>query len=106
MNNDLVKLENNEIIVATDVVEQIKNFHKLKAEMDIKEKELKASLKEAMEKKGIKKFIINGLCATIKEGTTRKSIDTKRIKEEIPEVYEMYLKESKVASSITLTYEG
>lgn len=106
MNNDLVRVENNEIVVATDVVEQIKNFQKLKAEMDIKEKELKASLKEAMEAKGIKKFIINGLCATIKEGTVRKSVDTKRMKEEIPEVYEAYLKESNVASSITLTYEG
>ena len=36
MNNDLVRVENNEIVVATDVVEQIKTFQKLKAEMDIK----------------------------------------------------------------------
>lgn len=105
MNNDLVRVENNEIKVSIDVVEQIKNFQKLKAKMDIKEKELKASLKKAMEETGIKKFIIDGLCATIKEGTTRKSVDTKRMKEEIPEVYEAYLKESSVASSIILTYE-
>ena len=69
------------------------------------EKELKASLKNAMETKGIKKFIINGLCANIKEATNRTSIDSKRLKEECPDIYEAYSKTTPVASSITLTFE-
>jgi len=69
------------------------------------EKELKAGLKEAMEQKGIKKFIINGLCANIKEATSRTAIDSKRLKEECPDIYEEYSKTTSVASSITLTFE-
>lgn len=103
--NELVKIENNEIVVAAEVVEQIKEFQKAKAKMDIMEKELKASLKNAMELKGIKKFIINGLCATIREATSRTAIDSKRLKEECPDIYEEYSKTTPVASSITLTFE-
>lgn len=101
--NSLVKIENNEIIVAKEAVQQIKDFEKLKAEIDLKEKELKQGLKDAMEELGIKKFIVNGLCATIKEATVRKSLDTTRIKNELPDIYEEYLKETPVSSSITLT---
>lgn len=103
--NELVKIENNEIVIATEVVDQIKEFQKAKAKMDIMEKELKASLKNAMELKGIKKFIINGLCATIREATSRTAIDSKRLKEECPDIYEQYQKTTPIASSITLTFE-
>lgn len=103
--NEIVKIENNEIIVATEVIEQIKEFQKAKAKMDMMEKELKASLKSAMEQKGIKKFIINGLCANIKDATSRTSIDSKRLKEECPDIYKEYSKTTPVASSITLTFE-
>lgn len=103
--NEMVKIENNEIVVAEEVIEQIKDFEKAKARVDIMEKELKASLKNAMEIKGIKKFIINGLCATIKEATSRTTIDSKRLKEECPDIYTEYSKTTPVASSITLTFD-
>ncbi len=103
MNNGIVKIENNNIVVAEEVIQQIKDFTKIKEELDLKEKELKQDLKEAMEELGLKKFIVNGLCATIKEATIRKSLDTTRIKEEMPDIYEEYLKETPVSSSITLT---
>lgn len=105
MNNEIVKIENNEIIVATEVIDQIKEFQRIKAKMDIMEKELKASLKVVMEQKGIKKFIVNGLCAIIKDSTTKTTIDSKRLKEECPDIYEEYSKTTPVASSITLTFE-
>ena len=103
--NEIVKIENNEIIVDVDTIEKIKEFQKAKAKVDMMEKELKAGLKEAMEQKGIKKFIINGLCASIKEATNRTVIDSKRLKEECPDIYEEYSKTTSVASSITLTFE-
>ena len=105
MENELVKIENNEIIVANEVVQQIIEFQKAKAKMDLMEKELKASLKDAMDKKGIKKFIVNGLCASIKDSYTRSSLDSKKLKEDYPDIYNAYLKESTVASSISLTFE-
>ena len=100
--NELVKVENGKIEVAKEVVEQIKNFQKMKIEMDLKEKELKKNLKEAMETCGIKKWVTDGLCATITEGTTRTTLDSKRLKEELPDIYEEYSKTSNVSSSIKL----
>lgn len=102
--NELVKIENNEIIVKKGAIEQLKNFYELKAKMDIMEKELKQGLKEVMEEKGVKKFIVNGLCASIKDSTTRTTIDSKKLKEECPDIYKAYSKTTNVASSITLTF--
>lgn len=102
--NELVKIENNEIIVKKGTIEQLKNFYELKAKMDIMEKELKQGLKEVMEEKGVKKFIVNGLCASIKDSTIRTTIDSKRLKEECPDIYKEYSKTTNVASSITLTF--
>lgn len=100
---ELVKVENGKIEVAREVINQIVQFQKAKLEMDLKEKELKQSLKEAMEKVGIEKFATDNLSATIRKATTRQSVDTKRLKEELPDIYEEYLKTSNVASSLTLT---
>jgi len=105
MNNELVKVENNQIIVATEVIEQIKEFQKAKAKMDIMEKELKSNLKDAMEKVGLKKFIVNGLCASIKDSSTRTTIDSKRLKDECTDIYEAYSKTTQVSSSISLSFE-
>ncbi|MCI8575832.1 MAG: hypothetical protein HFI09_05115 [Bacilli bacterium] len=101
--NNLVKIENNEIVIANETIEKIKNFEKMKVEMDLMQKELKQQLKDKMDSLGIKKFIANGLCATIKSATTRTTLDGKKLKEELPGIYEEYTKVSDVASSITLT---
>ena len=47
--NEMVVIKNNEIIVDATVIEKIKDFKKAKAQMDLVEKELNKSLKEAME---------------------------------------------------------
>lgn len=100
--NELVKVENGKIEVAKEVVKQIVDFQKLKLEMDLKEKELKNSLKEAMEACGITKWTTDGLCATITSASTRTTLDNKRLKEELPDVYEEYSKTSNVSSSLRL----
>lgn len=100
---ELVKIENGEITIAEEIVNKIIEFNKVKKEMEYQEKLLKDGLMEAMNNLGIKKFIINGLSATIKDGSTRTTIDSKRLKEECPEIYEAYSKTSEVKSSITLS---
>lgn len=100
---ELVKIENGEITIAEEIVNKIIEFNKVKKEMEYQEKLLKDGLMEAMNNLGIKKFIINGLSATIKDGSTRTTIDSKRLKEECPDIYEAYSKTSEVKSSITLS---
>lgn len=99
---EIVKVENNKIVVANEIINQIKDFNKQKLEMDLMEKELKENLKEAMEKCGVKSFTCDGLSASYFEETTSNRFDSTRFKSECPEIYKNYLKETKRASYITL----
>jgi predicted phage-related endonuclease len=102
---ELVKVENNEIIVAEEVVKEIVEFKKKALEIELKEKELKESLLEAMEKYGIVKWTSPNeeLEVTYRKPSTRTILDSKRLKEELPDIYEEYSKVSEVASSVTIT---
>lgn len=103
--NELVKIENNEIVIDSDFIEKYRNFKKLQLEMDLMEKDLKTKLKDAMEMLGKDKFIIDGFSARIKAGYTTKRFDSTRFKKECPDIYEEYSKDSSVSSSITLDVE-
>ena len=102
---ELVEVKNNEIIINNDFIEEYKKFKKLQLEMELKEKEVKLLLKNAMEMTGKKRILKEGFSVTYKAPTTRKSIDTKRFKEELPSVYDEFVKESEVASSVTIKVE-
>lgn len=101
--NEIVKIKNGEITVAEEIVNKIIEFNKAKKEMEYQEKLLKEELMNAMDSLDIKKFIINGLSATIKEGSTRTTIDSKRLKEECPDIYEAYSKTTEVKPTLILT---
>ena len=103
--NELVKIENNEIVISEDFIDRYKNFKKIQLEMDLMEKDFKVKLKNAMESLGKEKIILNGFSAKIKAGYTTQKFDSTRFKKECPEIYEEYLKESNVSSSITLDVE-
>ena len=100
---EIVEIKNNEIIIQNEIVEKIKEFYNQKKEMEYQEKLLKDGLMKAMQQIGKENFIIDGLSATIRKGTTRTSIDSTKLKEECPEIYEAYSKTSEVKPSITLT---
>ena len=103
--NELIKIENNEIVISEDFIDRYKNFKKIQLEMDLMEKDFKVKLKNAMESLGKEKIILNGFSAKIKAGYTTQKFDSTRFKKECPEIYEEYLKESNVSSSITLDVE-
>ena len=97
---EIVKIDNGQIEIAKEFTKQYKEFLKLQLEMDLKMKEVKEKVKSAMEEYGITSFDNDDLTITYRKGTTRKSIDSKKLKEELPDIYEEYLKESTVASSV------
>lgn len=101
----LVVKKDNEIIVDNDFIEKFREFKKIQLEMNLMEKEFKLQLKEAMESLGKDKLILNGFSAKIKAGYTTKRFDSTRFKKECPEIYEEYLKDSSVSSSITIDVE-
>jgi predicted phage-related endonuclease len=104
--NELVEVIDNKISVSKETIKKIKKFEQLKIEMDIFEKEIKEELKEKMEQLGIEQSIcINGMKVTYRKASSRISIDSKKLKEEQPKVYEKYSNTTVVASSISLGFD-
>ena len=88
--NEIVSVKDGKITVAEDMVNKIIEFNKAKKEMEYQEKLLKEGLLNAMKETGIKNFVINGLSATVKEGSTRTTINSKRLKTECHDIYKAY----------------
>lgn len=102
---ELVKVINNDIQINNDFIEQYRNFKKTKLAMDLMEKQFKEEVKNAMEQLGKDKLILNGFCASIKAPYERKTIDSARLKKELPDIAEEYTTKTMVASSITISVE-
>ena len=105
MNNELVTVNNNEITINQNFINEYKEFKKLQLKMDLAEKELKEILKEKMQEIGKTSIIKDGIRVLYKEGTTRTSIDSTRLKNELPDIYENYSKTSDVSASISISVE-
>ena len=104
---ELVKVVNGQILVAEEIINEIVDFEKKALEMKLKQDELKKNIKEAMEKNNITKWESpdGRLKVTYRSATTRTTLDSKRLKEELPDIYEEYSKTSEVASSISIKVE-
>ena len=103
--NELVKVENGEIVVAQEIINQIVEFEKEKLKMDLIQKELKEKLKEAMENNNVTKLEFGELKVSYRNASTRTNIDSKKLKEELPDIYDEYSKTSNVSSSISISVE-
>ena len=88
--NDLVKVENNNFIVDEEYVKKYRQFLELKNYIDLADKEIKQGAKDFMEATGKTNITAGGLYFEYRKGTTRTSIDSKRLKEELPDIYDEY----------------
>lgn len=103
--NEIVKVENGEITVVEEVVNKIVEFEKEKLKMDLIEKDLKEKLKEAMENNNVTKLEFGELKVSYRNASTRTTVDSKKLKEDLPDIYEEYSKTSNVSSSISISVE-
>lgn len=100
--NNLVKVENGQIVAPEEFMKNYKEKQKIAEEFELMEKELKQILREQMEQNNIEKISGCGMYAELKFSKGRKSIDTKRLETELPDIYEEYLKQGDPYSSLTL----
>lgn len=84
------------------VMQEIAYLDKQKKVLETKEKMVRQELQEAMDKYGIKKFENDILKVTYVEPTTRTTIDSARLKKELPAVAEKYTKTSQVKGSVRI----
>ena len=99
-----VTFENGKIQIAVEVMKELQAFNEQKAAMELKEKRIKEAILQAMEENNIKSFENDFVSIKYIPQTTRKSVDTAKMKEE--GVYDVYLKESTVKSQVRLTWKS
>lgn len=97
-----VNINENQLELTNEGIKFIKKLQKAKLELERMESELKAQFLDKMETNGIKNFISNDgtFKVTYVAETTSKKFDSKRFKEEQPDLYNEYLKESTTKSYV------
>ena len=104
---ELVKFNDGNLEIAESVINELKKFEAMKVQMEIVEKELKESLLEAMKEHNITSWasIDGSIKAVYRAPSTRTTIDSARLKKELPDVAEEYSKTSNVKDSVSLSIE-
>lgn len=97
---ELVRYENDKLVVAEEFTKEYAEFQKQVARMDIKLKEVKEALKTAMEKHNLENYEDDYIKVSYTKAYTKTQVDSKRLKAELPDIYDDYSKKSNVSSSI------
>ena len=103
--NELYKIEEGQLIIATKIISAIKSFEKEKKEIEEQEKQLREKLLEAMEKYGQDKWTSpdGSLIISYTPENEVSTFDSKKLKEDDIDIYFKYLKTSKRKASIRMT---
>jgi putative phage-type endonuclease len=99
---EYLSIGQNELAIVAKQIEklelQLANFK----EIEKQHKEMKKKLYDLMDEYDIKKWETDNIVITRKLPTTRTSVDTKRLKEERPDIFEAFTKVSKVSGSVVI----
>lgn len=99
---ELIKVENGIGILDTEVSKKVAEFEKALKEIKEKEEELKQNILSEMESKNILKLETDSLTVTYTAPAERETFDSKRFREDNPDLYDEYVKFSPVKSSIRI----
>ena len=99
---ELVKYENEKLIVSEEFTKKYAEFQKQVAIMDLEVKKVKEALKDAMEEYGLTGYEDEYIKVSYRKASQRATVDSKRLKEELPDVYIEYSKISNVSSSVSI----
>ena len=84
----------------------INNLNAKLNEVKAQKEEIMKKLLQQMKDNNVKSLETPRMKITVKDAYVKKSVESKRLKEEMPEIYAKYLKETKVAESIVITMKG
>ena len=98
----LVKVRNGKITISEQFITEWVTFQKEAKEMEEKTKEIKEALRNAMEKYNVSKYENEFIKVTYKSASTRITIDSKKLKDDLPGIYEEYSKIVNVSSYVNI----
>lgn len=91
---------------AAAIIKGIVNLTVQKKQIEEQEKAMRVQLMAAMEKYGVKQFDSEQVRFTYVAPTTRTTIDSAKLKKELPDVAAKYSKTSNVSASIQIKVKG
>ena len=99
--------ENNELAVFTSsvlaITQTIANISKQKEKLDAEDKKMREELQRAMEAYGVDNFENEYVKITHIGASTKTSVDSKKLKAELPDIYEKYSKVSDVKAYVKIS---
>lgn len=99
---DLIKIENNTVLLNPETSKQIASFEKAIKELQEKEKALKESILDEMQKKNIIKVDTEDITITYVAETYKETFDSKLFKEQNPDLYDAFVRISPVKASLRI----
>lgn len=103
---ELIKLYGEAAILDGDVANKIAEFERQVKAIKDKENELKEAILKEMEQKNLIKLETDALNISYIAPTERETLDSKRLREELPDIYDAYISIKPVKSSIRLKLKG
>ena len=103
---ELITLKDNLAILDVETAGKIADFEKMAKEIKAKEDELKKAILEEMQDKCLIKLETDQLVISFVSGTTRETLNTKSLKEELPDIYDTYVDIKPVKPSIRIKLKG
>lgn len=101
--NDIIERKGSDIAFSKEVCERIISLEKQAKEIKKQQDSMKAEILDAMQKYGVLKLDNEFLKIALVPEHDAEKFDSKKFKEENPDVYDLYAKISKVKPSIRIT---
>lgn len=98
----LMEVKNEELLLNEEFAENLKEFLKLQEKLELALKEVKQGALDYLEETGKTSVEISGIKFEYRKGSTRTTLDSKKLKEEQPDIYEAYSKTTDVASTVVV----
>ena len=103
---DLITIKDETAILDRETATKIAEFERMAKEIKAKEDELKKAILKEMESKQLIKLDTDNLTITYIAPSERESLDSKTLREELPDIYDAYVKISPVKPSIRIKLKG
>lgn len=99
---ELISINNNSVVLNEETSLRISMILKEEVEIKIFKEKLKKELLRAFEETGKRTYEDNNIRIICKKGTTKTTVDSKRLKQERPDIYNEFSKTSESSPSISM----
>lgn len=103
---ELIKVNGDAAILDGETASKIAEFERMTKEIKTKEDELKKAILDEMQDIGLIKLETDELTISFVAGTERETLNTKALREELPDIYDTYVDIKPVKPSIRIKLKG